>query len=79
VATQDFHCDAEFTVTGLAPGAMNVDAAYAVQVVVAATNIKYSIAAQVLASAAAAPIAADMKKVNAVAVAGDGAGTPWGP
>lgn len=40
-ATQVFTCDAEFTVTGLAPGAMNVDAAYAVQVVVAATNIKY--------------------------------------
>lgn len=39
--TQNFLCDAEFTVTGLTPGAMNVDAAYAVQVVVAATNIKY--------------------------------------
>jgi hypothetical protein len=38
-----------------------------------------SIAAQVLASAAAAPIAADIKKVNAVTVTGDGAGTPWGP
>jgi uncharacterized protein YdbL (DUF1318 family) len=33
--------DAEFTVTGLTPGAMNVDAAYAVQVLVASTNIKY--------------------------------------
>jgi hypothetical protein len=40
-ATQNFVCDAEFTVTGLTPGAMNVDAAYAVQVVVASTNIKY--------------------------------------
>lgn len=40
-ATQQATADAEFTVTGLAPGAMNVDAAYAVQVVVAATNIKY--------------------------------------
>jgi hypothetical protein len=40
-ATQGFLCDAEFTVTGLAPGAMNCDAAYAVQVIVAATNIKY--------------------------------------
>lgn len=39
--TQDFHCDAEFTATGLTPGAMNVDAAYGVEVVVAATNIKY--------------------------------------
>lgn len=41
VATQAFLCDVEFTVTGLAPGAMNVDAAYGVEVVVAATNIKY--------------------------------------
>lgn len=41
VTTQDFHCDAEFTATGLTPGAMNVDAAYGVEVVVAATNIKY--------------------------------------
>jgi hypothetical protein len=40
-ATQVFVADAEFTATGLAPGAMNVDAAYAVQVLVAATNIKY--------------------------------------
>jgi hypothetical protein len=39
-ATQNFVFDAEFTVSGLTPGAMNVDAAYAVQVVVAATNIK---------------------------------------
>jgi hypothetical protein len=39
--TQNFVLDAEFTVTGLAPGAMNVDAAYAVQVIVASTNIKY--------------------------------------
>lgn len=40
-ATQDCTLAAEFTATGLTPGAMNVDAAYAVQVVVAATNIKY--------------------------------------
>lgn len=40
-ATQVFVLDGEFTATGLAPGAMNVDAAYAVQVVVASTNIKY--------------------------------------
>lgn len=33
--------EADFVVTGLTPGAMNVDAAYAVQVVVAATNIRY--------------------------------------
>jgi hypothetical protein len=38
-----------------------------------------AIAAQVLASAALAPIAADIKKVNAVTVVGDGSGTPWGP
>jgi hypothetical protein len=37
----DFVLDAEFTVSGLTPGAMNFDAAYAVQVVVASTNIKY--------------------------------------
>lgn len=32
---------AEFTVTGLTPGAMNVDAAYGVEILLAATNIKY--------------------------------------
>jgi hypothetical protein len=40
-ATQVFLADMECTVSGLAAGAMNVDLAYAVQVVVAATNIKY--------------------------------------
>lgn len=40
-ATQTTECEAEFTATGLTPGAMNVDAAYAVQVIVASTNIKY--------------------------------------
>lgn len=40
-ATQDCTCVAEFTATGLTPGAMNVDAAYGVEVVVAATNVKY--------------------------------------
>lgn len=40
-ATQATDCLAEFVVTGLTPGAMNCDAAYAVQVVVASTNIKY--------------------------------------
>jgi hypothetical protein len=40
-ATQNTYAEAEFIATGLTPGAMNVDAAYAVQVVVAATNIKY--------------------------------------
>lgn len=39
--TQGYVCDAEFTVSGLAPGAMNVDAAYGVEVLVALTNIKY--------------------------------------
>lgn len=39
--TQQATADAEFTVTGLTPGAANFDAAYAVQVVVASTNIKY--------------------------------------
>lgn len=41
VATARLSCDADFTMTGLAPGAMNMDAAYGVEVVVAATNIKY--------------------------------------
>jgi ribosomal protein L18 len=40
-ATQSFVMDAEFTATGLVAGATNFDAAYAVQVLVAATNIKY--------------------------------------
>lgn len=40
-ATQSVTADVEFTATGLTPGAMNVDAAYGVEVVVAATNIKY--------------------------------------
>src|SRR5690349_11936584 len=39
--TQSCPCQAEFIVTGLTPGAMNVDAAYGVEVVVASTNIKY--------------------------------------
>lgn len=41
LATQDFMLWAEFTATGLTPGAANFDAAYGVEVVVAATNIKY--------------------------------------
>lgn len=40
-ATQTTRCYAEFIATGLAAGAMNCDAAYAVQVIVASTNIKY--------------------------------------
>lgn len=40
-ATQTSPLYAEFVVTGLAPGAMNVDAAYGVEVVVALTAIKY--------------------------------------
>lgn len=41
VATALVNVEAEFTVTGLAPGAMNVDAAYAVETLVAATGLKY--------------------------------------
>lgn len=41
LATTHMTVEADFTVTGLTPGAMNVDAAYAVETVVAATNIKY--------------------------------------
>jgi hypothetical protein len=39
-----------------------------------------TIAAAVLAAAASAPIAADIRKINATTVTGDGSpGTPWGP
>lgn len=41
VATALVNIEAEFTVTGLTPGAMNVDAAYGVETLVAATGIKY--------------------------------------
>jgi hypothetical protein len=41
VATALVSVEAEFTATGLTPGAMNVDAAYGVETVVAATGIKY--------------------------------------
>jgi len=40
-ATQSCPLYAEFTITGLTPGAMNLDLAYGVEVVVASTNIKY--------------------------------------
>jgi hypothetical protein len=40
-ATQAVIAEADFVVTGLTPGAMNLDAAYGVEVIVAATNIKY--------------------------------------
>jgi hypothetical protein len=40
-ATQSCPCIVDFIITGLTPGALTLDAAYAVQVVVAATNIKY--------------------------------------
>jgi hypothetical protein len=40
-ATRWVEIDADFTVDGLAPGAANFDAAYAVQIVVAATMISY--------------------------------------
>ncbi len=41
LATTYAACDAEFTITGLTPGSTAFDAAYAVQTVVASTNIKY--------------------------------------
>lgn len=41
VATALVSVEADFIVTGLAPGAMNVDAAYAVETLVAATGLKY--------------------------------------
>ena len=41
VATAFVTCDAEFTATGLAAGATNFDAAYGVETLIAATNIKY--------------------------------------
>lgn len=39
----------------------------------------HDIVASILAGATAAPIAADVKKINATTVNGNGAGTPWGP
>jgi hypothetical protein len=41
VATALVNVEADFIVTGLAPGAMNVDAAYGVETLVAATGLKY--------------------------------------
>lgn len=41
VATALVSVEADFIVTGLAPGAMNVDAAYGVETLVAATGLKY--------------------------------------
>lgn len=41
VATQDATIEADFLITGIAAGSHTYDAAYAVQVVVASTNIKY--------------------------------------
>jgi hypothetical protein len=40
-ATQSCPCIVDFVVTGLTPGSITLDAAYAVQVLVASTNIKY--------------------------------------
>lgn len=40
-ATSLVKVEAEFTATGLTPGAMNVDAAYGVETLVAATGLKY--------------------------------------
>lgn len=41
LATTRMICDAEFTITGLTPGAITLDAAYGVELVVAATNLTY--------------------------------------
>lgn len=41
VATAMVNVEAEFTVTGLTPGAMNVDAAYGVETLVSSTGLKY--------------------------------------
>lgn len=41
VATALVNVEADFIVTGLTPGAMNVDAAYGVETVVASTGLKY--------------------------------------
>lgn len=41
IATQSCSIDADFVITGLTPGAMNLDLAYGVEVVVASTAIKY--------------------------------------
>jgi hypothetical protein len=41
VATADIAVEADFVVPGLTPGSITLDAAYAVQVVVASTNLKY--------------------------------------
>lgn len=38
-----------------------------------------AVPAAVLAAATSDPIAANIAEVNAVAITGDGAGTPWGP
>lgn len=38
-----------------------------------------NLASAVIAAAAASPIAADIRKVNAYTIDGDGSGTPWGP
>lgn len=38
-----------------------------------------AVPAAVLAAATVTPIASDVKKINAITVNGNGAGTPWGP
>jgi len=38
-----------------------------------------NLASAVIAAAEASPIAADIRKVNAYTIDGDGSGTPWGP
>lgn len=54
-------------------------AANALTAASANSDLGTEIAAAVLAAATSTPIAADIKKVNAVTVNGDGSGTPWGP
>ncbi len=38
-----------------------------------------TLAAAVIEAAQTSPIAADIRKVNAYTIDGDGSGTPWGP
>jgi len=54
-------------------------AAGAVDAAALAADAGTEIAAAVLAAATTTPIAADIQKVNAVTIVGDGSATPWGP
>lgn len=58
------------------------DAATATDVTTSQASLEGDIAAvpaDVLTAAVADPIKADIQEINAVAIIGDGAGTPWGP